>query len=232
MIDWIDAAHRSFASLFFDYVCDKSGRARNHEYAVERCGIHSQVGEDGADRAVHIDRERFFRVGKCFLSRSRRMHIKRRTREFLSGVPALMVPNNATAYGRGGGVGRGLGVGVGLGAAVGVAVAVAVAVGVLSQRTQEPMKKRSGRSTDSKTRAQGAARTLGVPQPLLLTKRVQRDESPSEPNSPFFLQRTLPLPTPPVATPRSHGTRRHASLAGLIARVREGKKVTARHAAA
>lgn len=74
-----------------------------------------------------------------------------------------MVPNNATAYGRGGGVGRGLGVGVGLGAAVGVAVAVVVAVGVLSQRTQEPMKKRSGRSTDSKTRAQGAARTLGVP---------------------------------------------------------------------
>src|SRR4029077_11270079 len=75
MINGIDATHWSLASLFFDYVRDKSGCARDHEYAVERRGIHSQVGENGADRAVYIDRERFLRVGKCFLNRARRLHV-------------------------------------------------------------------------------------------------------------------------------------------------------------
>ena len=36
-----------------------------------------QIGEHCADRAVYIDRERFIRIDECFLSRSRRMHIKR-----------------------------------------------------------------------------------------------------------------------------------------------------------
>ena len=39
--------------------------------------IHPQIGEHCADRAVYIDRERFIRIDECFLSRSRRMHIKR-----------------------------------------------------------------------------------------------------------------------------------------------------------
>src|SRR5512133_788976 len=52
VINGIDAAHRLLPSLFFDYVRDKSGGARDHEYPVERRGIHSQVGENGADRAV------------------------------------------------------------------------------------------------------------------------------------------------------------------------------------
>jgi len=77
MIDWIDAAHRFLASLFFDDVRDKSGCARNHEDAVKRRGIHSQVGEDRADDAVHVDGQRFLRIGECFLNRSRRLHVKR-----------------------------------------------------------------------------------------------------------------------------------------------------------
>ena len=46
-----------------------------HEYAVKCRGIHSQVGENGADRAVYIDRERFLRIGKCFLNCARRLHV-------------------------------------------------------------------------------------------------------------------------------------------------------------
>ena len=57
MVNRIDAPHGSFASLLFKYVRDESWRARDHENAVERRGIHSQVGENGADRPVHIDRE-------------------------------------------------------------------------------------------------------------------------------------------------------------------------------
>jgi len=34
----------------------------------ERRGIHSQIGENGADRAVYIDPEDFFSRGKCFLN--------------------------------------------------------------------------------------------------------------------------------------------------------------------
>ena len=75
MINRIDSAHRAFASLFFDDVRDESGCARDHEYAVERRGIHAQIGEDGADRAVYIDRERFLRVGKCLLNCTRRLHV-------------------------------------------------------------------------------------------------------------------------------------------------------------
>ena len=39
-------------SLFFDNVCYKSRRARDHEYLVECRRIHSQVGENRADRAA------------------------------------------------------------------------------------------------------------------------------------------------------------------------------------
>ena len=66
MVNGIDTAHRFLASLFFDDVRDESGCARDHEYAVQRRGIHSQVGENGADRAVHIDRERFLRAANAF----------------------------------------------------------------------------------------------------------------------------------------------------------------------
>ena len=76
MVHGIDAAHRSLASLFFDDVRDESWCARDHEYTVERRGIHSQVGENSADRAVYIDRERFLRVGKCFLNCARRLHVR------------------------------------------------------------------------------------------------------------------------------------------------------------
>jgi hypothetical protein len=62
--------------LFFDDMRDESGCARDHEYAVERREIHSQVGENGADRAVYIDRQRFFRLGKCFLNCARRLHVR------------------------------------------------------------------------------------------------------------------------------------------------------------
>src|SRR5437762_443894 len=75
VVNGIDSAHWSFASLFFDNVRDESWRARDHEYAVERCGIHSQVGENGADCTVYIDRERFLGVDKCFLNCARRLHV-------------------------------------------------------------------------------------------------------------------------------------------------------------
>ena len=52
MIHGIDTTHWSFVSLFFDNVCDKSRRARDHEYLVECRRIHSQVGENRADRAA------------------------------------------------------------------------------------------------------------------------------------------------------------------------------------
>src|SRR5215471_10170681 len=51
----IDPAHRSFASLFFDYVRDETRCARNHESAIRRGGVHSRIGENRADSAVHID---------------------------------------------------------------------------------------------------------------------------------------------------------------------------------
>ena len=41
VINGIYAAHRFLASLFFDYVRDKSGCAGDHEDPVERRGIHS-----------------------------------------------------------------------------------------------------------------------------------------------------------------------------------------------
>src|SRR4029077_2495575 len=75
MVDRIDAAHGPLASLFFDHVRDKSGCTRDHEYAVEGCGIHPQIGEDGANRAVYIDGKRFLRIGKCFLDCARRLHV-------------------------------------------------------------------------------------------------------------------------------------------------------------
>jgi len=43
--------------------------------AVEGGGIHSQIGEDGADRAVHIDWERFRRGGEGFLNCARRLQM-------------------------------------------------------------------------------------------------------------------------------------------------------------
>ena len=94
MIDWIDAAHRFPACLFFDDMRDESGRARDHENAVECRRIHSQIGEDGA---VHIDWKRFLRIGERFLNCSRRLRVPGGelasfSREFL----ALTISVNAT----------------------------------------------------------------------------------------------------------------------------------------
>src|SRR5262249_13802715 len=75
VVDGIYAAHRSFATLFFDDMRDESGCPRDHEYAVERRGRDSQVGENGPECSVHIDGERFFRVGKCFLDGARGLHV-------------------------------------------------------------------------------------------------------------------------------------------------------------
>jgi len=67
VIDWIDAAHRSLAALFFDNMRHEAGRACDHENAVERRRVHSQIGEDRANGAVHIDWKRFFCGGERFL---------------------------------------------------------------------------------------------------------------------------------------------------------------------
>src|SRR5438034_11608986 len=75
MVDRIDAPHGSFASLLFNYVRDESWRARDHENAVERCGIHSQVGENGADRTSYIDGQRFLRLSERFLDGARCLHM-------------------------------------------------------------------------------------------------------------------------------------------------------------
>ncbi len=75
MIDWIDAAHRFLAGLFFDDMRDQSGRARDHENAVECGRVHSQIGQNRADSAVHIDGKRFFRLGERFLNYSCRLHV-------------------------------------------------------------------------------------------------------------------------------------------------------------
>jgi hypothetical protein len=61
--------------LFFDDVRDESGCARDHEYPVERCRIHSQVGENGADRAVYIDREVFLCHRERLLDGARSFHM-------------------------------------------------------------------------------------------------------------------------------------------------------------
>ena len=45
---------RPFASLFFDNVRNESRCAPDHENAVERRGIHSEIGENGPDRAICI----------------------------------------------------------------------------------------------------------------------------------------------------------------------------------
>src|SRR5207249_8662326 len=63
MVNRIDAPHRPLASLLFKYVRDESWRARDHENAVERCGIHSQVGENGAGGAAHVAPKRLRRGG-------------------------------------------------------------------------------------------------------------------------------------------------------------------------
>src|SRR5207247_6383409 len=75
VIDGIDAAHRSLADLFLDYMRHETGRTRDHENAVERGGVHSEIGEDRADGAVYVDGERFFRGGERFLDRPRRLHV-------------------------------------------------------------------------------------------------------------------------------------------------------------
>jgi len=54
VIDRINPSHWSLASLFFDNVRHEPRRAGDHENAIERCGVHSQIGKDGADSAVHI----------------------------------------------------------------------------------------------------------------------------------------------------------------------------------
>jgi hypothetical protein len=75
--DRVDPAHRLLASLFFDHVGHEAGRARDHKNAVERCTIHSQVGQNGAYGAVHVDGQGFLCIGERFLNRSRRLDVKR-----------------------------------------------------------------------------------------------------------------------------------------------------------
>ena len=41
MLDWINSTHRFLAGLLFDDVRHKSGRSRDHENTVERCGVHA-----------------------------------------------------------------------------------------------------------------------------------------------------------------------------------------------
>src|ERR1700730_11717523 len=66
VIDWINPAHWSLASLFFDHVRHQAGRAGDHENAIERCRVHSQVRKDGADSAVHVDGQSFLRRRERF----------------------------------------------------------------------------------------------------------------------------------------------------------------------
>src|SRR6266478_7103145 len=75
VIDWIDAAHRFLAGLFFDDMRDQSGRARDHENTVECRRIHPQIGKDRADGAVHIDWKRFFCGGERFFDGARRLNM-------------------------------------------------------------------------------------------------------------------------------------------------------------
>src|SRR4030095_6846398 len=76
MIDWIDPAHRFLASLFFDHVRYEAGRAGDHENPIERCGVHSQIGEDGADSAVDVDGQSFLRIGERFFNGARCLHVQ------------------------------------------------------------------------------------------------------------------------------------------------------------
>ena len=64
MFDRIDSAHRFFTSLFFNDVRDQSRGPRDHENAVERGRIHSEIGQNGANRAVDINRQRFLGIGE------------------------------------------------------------------------------------------------------------------------------------------------------------------------
>ena len=102
MISRTDSAHRSLACLFFDNVRDESWCARDHENAVERGKIHSQVPTERAHVAVRFRRNAI----------------------------TSSAESSPRFYGRGCGVGRGLAVGVGLGVGVGVTVGVGVGVGV------------------------------------------------------------------------------------------------------
>jgi hypothetical protein len=62
----IDSAHRPLSSLFLNYVRDQSRRTRNHEDSIEAGGVHSQVSQNGADGAVHVDGERFLASANAF----------------------------------------------------------------------------------------------------------------------------------------------------------------------
>src|SRR6058998_2039942 len=65
-MDWIDAAHRFLAGLFFDSMRDQPWRTRDHENAVEPHLFHSsQIGEDRADGAILVHGERFFCSAAC-----------------------------------------------------------------------------------------------------------------------------------------------------------------------
>src|SRR5204862_1321327 len=75
VIDWINASHWFLARLFFDYMCHQPRRACDHENAVESGGVYSQVGKDRTDRAVHIYRQRPFRVAEGFFDGARRRHV-------------------------------------------------------------------------------------------------------------------------------------------------------------
>ena len=56
-------------------MCHQPRRACDHENAIERCGVYSQVGKDRADGSIHIDRERFLGIGECFFDGARCLHV-------------------------------------------------------------------------------------------------------------------------------------------------------------
>ena len=93
---------RPLASLFFDDVRDEPRRARDHENAVERGGIHPEVTTERAHVTVRFRRNAI----------------------------SSSADSSPEFYGRGRGVGRGLAVGVGRGPGVGVPVPVGVGVAV------------------------------------------------------------------------------------------------------
>src|SRR5437879_2137830 len=68
VINRINSTHRFLAGSFFDYVRHEPGRSCDHENTVKGRGIHSQIGKDGPDGAVHIDRQRFLGISERFFN--------------------------------------------------------------------------------------------------------------------------------------------------------------------
>src|SRR4030095_9014225 len=75
VINWIDPPHRLLASLFFDHVRHEAGRSGDHENAVERRRVHTQIGENGANSAIHVDGQGFLCFGERPFNGARRFHV-------------------------------------------------------------------------------------------------------------------------------------------------------------